>query len=316
MSQPYRTGGGTPSDPPAPSFGVSFRAATVEDGARERELYPPYLASGRKLGHGTAAWLPAPPEEMRTPGTGRPDSAFAVGRPVVALLDTGVQDHDALLLDGGEPYWAEAVGWVPPLDIPTAEPGVYGSHWGHATFLAGLIRLAAPDARVLSLRVMDDSGRASDTNVAAALAWLADERTAGLRIDVVLTAFGRHAETDDPELVPVRAALARLAGLGVPVVASAGNGGSERPVYPAAFTGDPRLSVVSVGARVSPTERAWFSNHGVWVREWGAGTNVVSTMPLRTTVADGGGFAYWSGTSFPAASHAGALAQATADRSA
>ncbi|GAB3931917.1 hypothetical protein GCM10027614_00120 [Micromonospora vulcania] len=50
--------------------------------------------------------------------------------------------------------------------------------------------------------------------------------------------------------------------------------------------------------------------------EWGAGTNVVSTMPLRTTVADGGGFAYWSGTSFPAASHAGALAQATADRSA
>lgn len=283
-------------------------AGTVDDNATRRDLFPYYLASGRKSGHGTIAWLPAPEYEMPDPPQPGPASGFPGGRPVVALLDTGVKEHDWLAPVDGEPYWTEAQGWVPRRSIPEASGDDFGSHFGHATFLAGLIRLAAPDARILSLRVMSDAGRASDVNVAHALNWLAD-RHGSVRVDVVLTAFGRPSAADDPELQQVRQGLARLAKLRIPVVASAGNGGSDRPVYPAAFAVDPELTVVSVGARASAVERARFSNHGVWVSHWGAGTNAVSIMPVSTKPADRGGFAYWTGTSFAAASHAGALAQ-------
>ncbi|MFG2054527.1 S8 family serine peptidase [Micromonospora sp. NPDC048930] len=302
-------------------------AATVEDDARpEEHLYPYYQASGCKSGHGTVAWLPAPDYMMPPKPLRRPASQLPAGRPVVALLDTGVRKHDWLDEADGEPYWADAEGWTPLRAIPkvagqeshgaASENPDFGSHWGHGTFLAGLVRLAAPDARILSLRVMSDAGRVSDLNAAHALNWLADRVHADERVDVVLTAFGRRRiGDDDEEMEPVRKALKRLADRGVPVVASAGNDGSDIPIYPAAFAVDPELTVVSVGAGASPTARARYSNHGGWVRQWDQGTNAVSTMPLTTTPENTtpdtgkGAFAYWSGTSFAAARYAGRLAQ-------
>ncbi|WP_433458156.1 S8 family peptidase [Micromonospora sp. CA-248212] len=296
-------------------------AATVEDDARvEANLYPYFGASGCKSGHGTIAWLAAPEHVMPPKPARRPASQFPAGRPVVALLDTGVREHDWLAEAGGEPYWEEAQGWTPPRAIPavagqesrgeeTEQPD-FGSHWGHGTFLAGLVRLEAPDARILSLRVMSDAGRVSDLNAAHAMNWLADRVDDGQRVDVVLTAFGRPGAGEDEELEPVRQALKRLADRGVPVVASAGNDGTDSPVYPAAFAADPTLTVISVGAQASPTTRARYSNHGVWVRQWREGTNTVSLMPLSTApVTALGAYAYWSGTSFAAARYAGQLAQ-------
>lgn len=296
-------------------------AATVEDDARETNLYPYFRASGRKSGHGTVAWLPAPDYVMPPKPPRRPASQLPAGRRVVALLDTGVREHDWLVETDGEPYWESAEGWTPRRVIPGdagqeshGEEGDgpdFGSHWGHGTFLAGLVRLEAPDARILSLRVMSDAGRVSDLNAAHALNWLADRVRDGHRVDVVLAAFGRPVVDEDEEMVQVRQALKRLTDRGVPVVASAGNGGTDTPVYPAAFAVDPTLSVISVGAHASPTARAPYSNHGVWVRQWHEGTNAVSIMPLATTpVTVQGAYAYWSGTSFAAARYAGRLAQA------
>ncbi|WBB75902.1 S8/S53 family peptidase [Micromonospora sp. WMMD1128] len=303
-------------------------AATVEDGARrEANLYPNYRAGGRKSGHGTVAWLPAPDHVMPPKPRRRPDRDFPAGRPVVALLDTGVREHDWLVEADGEPCWEEAEGWTPPRAIPEiagqdgrgdeSDEVDFGSHWGHGTFLTGLMRLEAPDAKILSVRVMSDAGRVSDLNAAHALNWLADRAGDGRRLDVVLTAFGRPGSDGDEELRPVRKALERLADLGVQVVASAGNGGADDPVYPAAFAADPTLTVISVGARSSPTVRAPYSNHGVWVSRWHEGTHAVSTMPLATTpAATGGAYAYWSGTSFAAARCAGRLAHRLAPASA
>ncbi|MEE6262586.1 S8 family peptidase [Plantactinospora sonchi] len=296
-------------------------AATVEDDARlEGSLYPYFRASGCKSGHGTVAWLPAPDHVMLPKPIRRPASQFPAGRPVVALLDTGVREHDWLVETDGEPYWEEAQGWTPRRAIPEVagqeshseerDGPDFGSHWGHGTFLAGLVRLEAPDARILSLRVMSDAGRVSDLNAAHALNWLADRVCDGHRVDVVLTAFGRPGLGEDEEMEPVREALKRLADRDVPVVASAGNGGTDSPVYPAAFAVDPTLTVISVGACASPTARAPYSNHGVWVRQWHEGTNVVSIMPLSTApVTVLGAYAYWSGTSFAAARYAGRFAQ-------
>ncbi len=299
-------------------------AGTVEDGARATKLFD---ASGKKSGHGTIAWLPAPDYEMPAPQPWqrRPDR-----RPVIALLDSGVQPHywlpgaadgQKFVLDAANKYrWP-----APKLDADV--PANYGSHWGHATFIAGLIRLAAPDAQVLSMKVMDSTGKVNESDVVQALNWLADPPGTDFNVDLVLMAFGRPADPGDPDLANLRVPIQKLSHRKVRIVASAGNDGSEHPVYPAAFAAETSLSVVSVGALASATERAPYSNSGPWVREWRNGTNIISISPLtakdigkdrltaRTTFgpytvsATGNGYAWWSGTSFAAAIYAGELAK-------
>jgi subtilisin family serine protease len=305
-----------------------YTAGTVEHSATRNELFS---ASGKKSGHGTIAWLPAPSYEMHDspPWRGLP------GRPVIALLDSGVQPHEWLPGGGGQPFVLDAkdFGWPgPALENPPAT-GQFGSHWGHATFIAGLIRLTAPDALVLSMRVMNSYGKVSENDAAAALTWLAGkpEIRVGsdyVSVDIVLMAFGRQADPGDDDLEKLRTPIRTLSGLGVRIVASAGNDGAERPVYPAAFAAERELShkskrtVVSVGALATPTERAPYSNSGPWVTKWRKGTSILSIMPLTTksnqdprpgfdpiaAPSPGDGFAWWSGTSFAAAVAAGHLA--------
>jgi hypothetical protein len=301
-----------------------FSAGTVEDGARLTTLFPPvFSAEGKKSGHGTVAWLSAPDYEM-------PSVPWQPQRPpVIALLDSGVQWHDWLPADGDPPFVVNATeyGWtapdlVQPVPPPGLDPPFFGSHYGHATFIAGLIRLKAPGARVVSLQVMNNAGKVRQSDVVNALTWLAD--THEVDVDIVLMAFGRQADPGDGDLGDLREAVRGLRHRRI--VASAGNDDSDHTVYPAAFAAEEGLSVVSVGAFITPTQRAPYSNYGPWVREWRRGTNLVSTMPLTTVdvgesrVNDqaaaglrdqsetGNGYAWWNGTSFAAALYAAGLA--------
>jgi hypothetical protein len=244
-----------------------------------------------------------------------PDWQPGVDPPVVALLDTEIHEHSALPDPAAPtPFLLDAAGYYRSASPrPATDPMEFGRFWGHGTFIAGLIRRHAPAAQMLPLPVMDHHGEVDERRVLAALSWLASYQAREHRRMVVLAAFGREAATDDPRddpgLAELKDALAALAGLGVPLVASAGNERSERPRWPAAFATDPDLSgsVVSVGARISPTERALFSNFGVWVREWREAATVVSLMPLGPQKAphiDSNNFAYWGGTSFAAAIYA------------
>jgi subtilisin family serine protease len=243
---------------------------------------------------------------------------------VIALLDTGVQEHPWLPTDSGTPFLLhpEDDGWTSPLPDDDEVADGYSSHWGHATFIAGLIRLAAPGAQVLSMRVMDSDGKVSEDNAVSALNWLAGNPA--VEVDVVLMAFGRQEHPAAPDLGKLRTPLTKLVERGVRVVASAGNDGADRPVYPAAFAAEAGLSrsVVSVGALATAVERAPYSNFGPWVTQWRNGTNAISIMPLTTKSPDdpapgfdtavapdpGNGYAWWSGTSFAAAVVAGQLA--------
>lgn len=305
-----------------------YSAGTVEHNPRESGLF---AAAGKKSGHGTIAWLPAPSYEM----PGAPPRPPGQRPPVIALLDTGVQEHPWLPPGDRPPFvlHAEAYGWQSPLpndDEAAADPDPdYRSHWGHATFIAGLIRHAAPGAQVLSMRVMDRAGKVREHDAAAALNWLADNpaQAGGIDVDIVLMAFGRPADPGDRDLADLRSPIKKLAERGVRIVASAGNDGAERPVYPAAFAADPGLSraVLSAGALTTPVERAPYSNFGPWVTQWQKGTNVISIMPLTTKSSDdpapgfdaavaprrGDGYAWWSGTSFAAAAAAAQLAAAS-----
>ncbi len=305
-----------------------FSAGTVEDGARLTKLYAPpdFTGEGKKSGHGSVAWLPAPDTEL-------PSVPWQPQRPpVIALLDSGVQTHSWLPTTGDPRFAVDATeyGWTAPdLVQPTPPPGqdaehYYASHYGHATFIAGLIRLKAPNARVLSMPVMNRAGKVRQLDVVNSLIWLAD--THEVHVDIVLMAFGRQADPGDDDLGNLRKAVYGLRDK--QIVASAGNDDSDRTVYPAAFAAEEGLSVVSVGAFTTPTQRAPYSNYGPWVREWRRGTNLVSTMPLTTTVAvgesrvgeqpaagllgeleRGPGYAWWNGTSFAAALYAAELAK-------
>jgi Subtilase family len=280
-------------------------------------------------------------------------------RPVVAVLDTGAGAHDWFTdivqrdvdLDG------EPAGLPPSVpdpevrgDITGPLDGVLDTHAGHGTFICGLIRQLCPDADLLAIRVMHSDGIVEEADLNWALAVL-DTRLARLQsgmatdghIDVVVLSLGYYHESplqpgDDSML---RALLTSLGRRGVTVVAAAGNDGTLRPFYPAAYAPHPggfattpdkdEVPLLSVGSLNPDTSVALFSNSGAWVTAWDTGAALVSTFPTtfnggaaasvqivdasgqprRTIDPDrySNGFGTWSGTSFAAPVLAGRLAR-------
>src|SRR6266550_414513 len=143
----------------------------------------------------------------------------ATGRGVtVALMDTGIARHPDL--DGSVIARMDFVNDGATLLDPS----------GHGTFVAGLIAAhgetfkgVAPDAKLVSLRVLDQNGKGTMHSVLAAFDWLLQNR-AQMHIKVLNLSFG----------APQRSSYHRelLAGVvesawfaGITVVAAAGNDG-------------------------------------------------------------------------------------------
>jgi Subtilase family len=312
---------------------------------------------------------------LRAPDRREPDD-LRCRRPVVAVLDTGVRAHPWLDVrrDPAGGYLVDpADGFV--LDDPGIQAVVYAEAsfaaaeqgdasrqliadaWdgpaagdpllgelndatGHGTFISGIVRQAAPDARVLSLRIMHSDDVVYEGDLLCALALLADRIAAaedgGMAemVDVVSLSLGYFDESaaDVTYSSGLWQVIQVLLDLGVAVVAAAGNYSTSRRFYPAAFSLQPSpVPVISVGALNPNGSKALFSDGGRWVRAWAAGAAVVSSYPddvngsLTAQVrvrarrdglgrGDGppddregldpddfsGGFAVWSGTSFAA----------------
>jgi hypothetical protein len=261
-----------------------------------------YGAAGCQTGHGVGPWLSAPRWELDPEPAWLPASDPA-RRPVIALLDTGVAKRHPWFPkpDEDDPF---VTTWKPTEPVTDTENRRFH---GHGTFNAGLIRFLARDARVLSMRVMGDDGTVLESNLIEALDELADRKAAGQRFDAICIPFGRYAHDDDDDLEAVRKALRQLAP--VPIVASAGNDGLERPMFPAAFATDSTMSVVSVGSGESADDRAPYSNYGVWVQQWRRGTHALSAIAMPKGWPYGHRYRYgwWSGTSFAAIKYASEL---------
>lgn len=230
-------------------------------------------------------------------------------RPVVVTLDTGVGDH---------PWLTKALGVTKGLELddvrlgftdPETDPetkgvrwgvldGALGSHSGHGTFIAGLVRQICPDADIRAVRVMRSDGVADEYELLRCLLALAelvrrdrDGEEGGLRADVVVLSLGYEHETPedvayDALMLPV---LRDLGSMGVAVVAAAGNNASDAEVFPAAFAPHPDgpvqrpekgvVPVTSVGSLNPNGTVALFSNYGDWVRCYDKGAALISTMP-------------------------------------
>jgi len=301
-------------------------------------------------------------------------------RPVVAVLDTGVRAHPWLDIvpDPVHRYGTEPDGFVEvdepmqitiyeedrsavwegdrprhlirdPWDRPvTANPlvGELDEATGHGSFIAGIVRQVAPDARVLAIRVMHSDDVVYESTLIDALTLIADRvayAQAGNMadmVDVVSLSLGYYDESPADALYSsgLWLVIERLLGMGVAVFASAGNSATSQMCFPAAFAVSPApgpVPLISVGALNPNGTKALFSNDGWWVRAWADGAAVVSTFPVdingsrmppvRVPARDHpgkrsvdrealdpddfrGGFATWSGTSFSAPLLAGILA--------
>lgn len=236
------------------------------------------------------------------------EAGLTTGRAVrVAVVDTG------LTAEHRTDRWLDGVLTGPrdtdPLDaIPSAD-GTLDFGAGHGTFAAGIVQHVAPGAQVAVCRAMDSDGIGSEVDIACAIVRAADDGAL-----VVNLSLG--AETlDDQPLLAVEVALDILDERhpDVLVVAAAGNGGSRRPVFPAA---SPR--VVAVAALDSAMVPAPWSTRGFWVTCSCVGQGVVSTFvagaesPELDPEPDTWGadaWALWSGTSFCAPQVAGAVAR-------
>ncbi len=217
---------------------------------------------------------------------------------VVAVLDTGaVLNHPALagrLAAGGYDYVDDdstpgEVGDGVDQDGDT----LVDEGYGHGTFVAGVVALVAPGAKILPQRVLDSDGRGNVFTVAEAVY---DSISDGA--DVINMSFGTP---DKMESKIVTEALKAASKAGVVVVAAAGNDGSEDKHYPAAVD-----KVISVGAlSADGTGLATFSARGDWVDVAAPGVGIVSALSC--------GFGSWSGTSMAAPFVAGAAALDSGD---
>jgi len=245
---------------------------------------------------------------------------------VVAVLDTGVElTHPKLAakLIAGYDFVDN--------DADPSEVGVKGTHlgFGHGTHVAGLIRLVAPKAKIMPVRVLDPNGVGNIWVLVEGFAYalnpdgdpntndgadvinmsLSTFRHTALFTDV-LGDLGCDDDDDDgicddggddddgDDDKTEGAATFKALTHNVVIVAAAGNSASSTPEYPAAET-SPEL--IAVAASTQADTLAAFSNFGAWVHVAAPGENITSTVP-------GGVYGTWSGTSMAAPLVAGEAA--------
>jgi Subtilase family len=271
-------------------------------------------------------------------------------------IDNGIQDairweSEHASGTGDKPRQVIRDAWDKPItDDPLV--GELDTDTGHSTFISGIVRQVAPDAQVLAIRIMHGDGIVNEGDILCALGHLAKRvalAEAGdmlKMVDVVSLSLGYFNESGDAALSSgLQSVIGILLGLGVTVVAAAGNYATSRRFYPAAFAAGyqpVQVPLISVGALNPNRTTAVFSDGGPWINAWAWGAAMVSTFPVdiqgarspelrvRARSADGvpaddpsaidrealdlddyrGGFAVWSGTSFSAPLVAAHIAKA------
>jgi subtilisin family serine protease len=200
---------------------------------------------------------------------------------VVAVLDTGVEPCHPLLrghvaaggldlIDGDLEPWESRDG------IDQDADGDLDEAAGHGTFVASIVALVAPRARILPYRVLDDDGGGTAYHVALALVDAIDRE-----VDVINLSLTYRRRSTVVDLL-----LEEAAARGIVVVAAAGNDGSATLPFPAVDS-----QVLAVGSlNVDATGLAAFSNRGAGDLVAAPGRDVYGAL-------DGGAFGTSTGTS-------------------
>ncbi|MEU1883979.1 S8 family serine peptidase [Micromonospora rifamycinica] len=248
---------------------------------------------------------------MGNPGT-PPRAAAALPPPDPTRLDQGAGVTVGICDTG---IWRQAGAWHPQwlggAYLPQADDedplylhtDVLAPQGGHGTFVAGLVRQAAPGVRVDPEQALNPTGVGDESTVVAALGRLAPQ------VSVFNLSLGGYTLDDQPSL-PLANALAALPATSA-VVAAAGNAGTSRPVWPAAL--DRVVAVAAVSQTTGGLVPAVDSCFGPWVDACAIGerhsTYVEGQLALPgRPVRQFHGFAVWAGTSFATGHVSGRLA--------
>lgn len=232
-------------------------------------------------------------------------------RVVIAVIDTGVDyNHpdlkDRIWINQNDPpdgqdndnngYIDDTKGWDffyndndPKDDF--SRLGIIG----HGTEVAGIISQVAPEAKIMILKVSDRHGNIYDSKIIEAIRYIISMNSPDLIIAGVNASWG--GEKDNPFL---REAIEELNKKGIILIASAGNNGSTKENFPAAYS-IKLPNVVSVGAIDKSGGLAGFSNRGTWVDISAPGVEIKAPEP-------GGNYTCFSGTSASAPHVSGVVA--------
>jgi subtilisin family serine protease len=205
----------------------------------------------------------------------------------VHTLSTGV-GCDVAIIDGGvnfsHPLFVSQPGslvsgwdYVDNDSLANDEPGGSGS--GHGTFVAGVVNLVAPGARIHAYRVLDTLGTGDGFSIALAALQAMDD---GCRvINLSLGMLGKHEALDD--------ALRYLKTRDIMILGAAGNDStSVDSLFPFPAS-EPYTEAI---AALDPLDiKAGFSNFGGRVDFCAPGTSIYA--PYLDSY-----YAWWDGTSF------------------
>jgi subtilisin family serine protease len=162
-----------------------------------------------------------------------------------------------------------------------------------------------PTGKVDPLTSYEVDGGISDTAQIRALSYLynlrAPDNSSRLLVNIVNLSLGKYFASRTMSYI-----IRNLQRKNIVVVAAAGNDGTETPSYPAAYESVVAVCATSEDYAQGAYGRAPFSNFGDWVDICAPGTDIVSTVPGKTS--EGGGlFLDKSGTSQATPFVAGAI---------
>ncbi len=161
-------------------------------------------------------------------------------------------------------------------------PGAFG----HGTMVAGVVRLVAPTAKIMPVKVFEADGTTTISRIVAGIHWAVDHGA-----NVINMSFSTTEDSKE-----LRDAINYANSKRVICVASAGNEGERITVFPAGY------GVIGVGSTNNQLVRSSFSNYGDKLVDLAApGEGVITLYP-------GGHYAAAWGTSFSAPFVAGGAA--------
>lgn len=148
------------------------------------------------------------------------------------------------------------------------------SDFGHGTMTAGIVHLVAPEAKIMPLKAFSADGTAYDSDILRAIYYAVNKGANVMNMSFDYTSYS-------PELAT---AIKYANSRGVLSVASAGNDGEYKMVYPGGLPG-----VINVASTSNTDIQSTFTNYGappVFMAAPGEG--VVTTYPWGTWAAGWG----------------------------
>lgn len=208
----------------------------------------------------------------------------------IAILDTGIDgEHPDLKgkLAKGYDAYGNGKEYVDKQGHGTHCAGIASAKTHNGVGVAGV----APDATLMSVKVLQDSGSGTYAAVADGIMWAAKNPD----VDIMSMSLGGPSSSKAIEDA-VNEALKN----GKVVVAAMGNDGSNRPSYPASIKG-----VFAVGATNQSDAKANFSQWGQNIQIAAPGVDIYATFPTYSSGMPGKNYGAISGTSMATPAVAG-----------